>query len=64
MTCHHRNLPYREAHADAQRRLKLGQRQSQCPVCKLWAWPTRFFPQSPNPAKIGKVRKLKISFDG
>jgi len=31
-------LDYWGSHADAQRRMRLGQRQRQCSDCKLWFW--------------------------
>jgi hypothetical protein len=31
-------LGYREWHADADRRIKRGQKQRRCPACKLWVW--------------------------
>lgn len=38
--CFHktRKLAYRQAHFDAEQRLKKGEKQVQCPVCKLWFW--------------------------
>jgi hypothetical protein len=59
MKCHHLNpsMPYLAAHADAARRLKLGQRQRQCPTCRRWLWPTSFFSKSlPRATKYGNVR--------
>lgn len=40
MKCHHKptGLPYVAAHVDADRRLKRGERQQQCPVCRKWFW--------------------------
>lgn len=30
---------YLRKHADAERRLKRGEQQEQCPNCRLWFWP-------------------------
>jgi hypothetical protein len=32
-------LSYLAAHADAEQRMKRGEKQVQCPVCKHWNWP-------------------------
>lgn len=31
-------LDYLSAHADADRRIAAGQRQSKCSICKFWLW--------------------------
>lgn len=38
--CAHKrdDLGYVQAHIDAERRLKRGERQSQCPRCGAWLW--------------------------
>lgn len=32
-------LGYLSASADAEERIEGGERQSQCPICRLWLWP-------------------------
>lgn len=41
---HHRKLTlgYSDAIADAAERAKRGERQRQCPTCRLWLWPDEF----------------------
>lgn len=48
-TCSPIRLPYIAAHADAERRAKKGQTQSQCPECGLWRWPGEFRDPDPWP---------------
>lgn len=33
-----KTLGYVAAHEDAERRMKRGEKQTQCPVCKRWLW--------------------------
>lgn len=42
--CKHRTskLPYLAAHADAKRRMRRGQKQRKCPVCRKWIWENEF----------------------
>lgn len=49
--CHPYNLTYLDAHDDAERRMKAGQRQAQCGCCGLWRWPD----EKPQPNPPGKT---------
>lgn len=35
-------LPYLAFHADADRRMKRGEKQRKCPVCQKWIWETEY----------------------
>lgn len=37
--CQQTRLPYCAAHADADRRIKRGERQIWCRLCLRWKWP-------------------------
>ena len=38
-SCQSPALPYQEAHYVADRRLRKGEYQVRCPICKRWKWP-------------------------
>jgi len=61
MKCHHLNpsLPYLAGHADADRRLKLGQKQRQCPVCQKWIWPTDDSMDSQTDGWVKVIRQMR-----
>lgn len=44
--CVHRNstLGYLAAHADADKRMKRGEKQRKCPVCLKWIWESEYYP--------------------
>lgn len=39
--CGPEDSPYLASHEDALKRMKRGERQQQCPTCKLWIWPDK-----------------------
>lgn len=54
--CKRHALGYIAWHRDADQRHKKGQKQKQCPVCKLWCWPDEL--RSNLPIENGSVGKV------
>jgi len=50
--CQEPTLPYIAAHADAQRRMRKGQRQVYCKTCKRWKWPDELCPLADTQPKV------------